>query len=420
MSGFVITLREGIEAALIIGLVLAAVGKAGVVGMVKSVWLGVAAAVLVSAVAGAALVATVGYLPDEAAAVFEGVASLVAVGVLTFMIFWMRTRGSRLAQEVDEKVSAAAGLGSGMALGLLAFAAVAREGLETVLFMAAAYSSAGVLTTTVGALAGLGVAVALGFALYRGSLKLNIRTVFQATGAVIVVLSAGMLAYGLHELQELGVVPTIMEHLWDTNSVLDEKVGVGAFLKALLGYNGNPSLIEVVAYWTYLTVVGWLFIRPKQSNVTRQATRPSGGRCALGADRAGARGGCGVPRAAGRAGGCGAWGTGPAGPRRSVGRDEAHVPALVGQTRSFHLVLHEVGQFCGIVQHAVLVVAVLDLQHHAAILDDHVVHRFERHHVGGIARHADQDRVGRELNVAVVPQHAFLGRTGLDPRLLQV
>ena len=277
MSGFVITLREGIEAALIIGLVLAAVGKAGVVGMVKSVWLGVAAAVLVSAVAGAALVATVGYLPDEAAAVFEGVASLVAVGVLTFMIFWMRTRGSRLAQEVDEKVSAAAGLGSGMALGLLAFAAVAREGLETVLFMAAAYSSAGVLTTTVGALAGLGVAVALGFALYRGSLKLNIRTVFQATGAVIVVLSAGMLAYGLHELQELGVVPTIMEHLWDTNGVLDEKVGVGAFLKALLGYNGNPSLIEVVAYWTYLTVVGWLFIRPKQSNVTRQATRPLAG-----------------------------------------------------------------------------------------------------------------------------------------------
>lgn len=277
MSGFVITLREGVEAALIIGLVLAAVGKAGVVGMVKSVWLGVAAAVLVSAVAGAASVATVGYLPDEAAAVFEGVASLVAVGVLTFMIFWMRTRGSRLAQEVDEKVSAAAGLSSGMALGLLAFAAVAREGLETVLFMAAAYSSAGTLTTTVGALAGLGVAVALGFALYRGSLKLNIRTVFQATGAVIVVLSAGMLAHGLHELQELGVVPTIMEHLWDTNGVLNEKVGVGAFLKALLGYNGNPSLIEVVAYWTYLTVVGWLFTRPKPSNVTRQATRPLAG-----------------------------------------------------------------------------------------------------------------------------------------------
>ncbi len=277
MSGFVITLREGIEAALIIGLVLAAVRKAGVVGMVKSVWLGVAAAVLVSAVAGAILVATLGYLPDEAAAVFEGVASLVAVGVLTFMIFWMRTRGSKLAREVDEKVSAAAGLGSGLALGLLAFAAVAREGLETVLFMVAAYSSAGVLVTTAGAVAGLVVAVALGFALYRGSLRLDVRTVFQVTGAVIVVLAAGMLAYGLHELQEVGVVPIFVEHVWDTNGVLDEKVGIGAFLKALLGYNGNPSLIEVVAYWTYLTVVGWLFVRPKRSNLTRQATRPLAG-----------------------------------------------------------------------------------------------------------------------------------------------
>ena len=273
MSGFVITLREGIEAALIIGLVLAAVRKAGVVGMVKSVWLGVAAAVLASAVAGAVLVATLGYLPDEAAAVFEGVASLVAVGVLTFMIFWMRTRGSRLAREVDEKVSAAAGLGSGLALGLLAFAAVAREGLETVLFMVAAYSSAGALATTVGAVAGLVVAVGLGFALYRGSLRLDMRTVFQVTGAVIVVLAAGMLAYGLHELQELGVVPIFVEHVWDMNSVLDEKVGIGAFLKALFGYNGNPSLIEVVAYWTYLTVVGWLFLRPKPSKVTSQSAR---------------------------------------------------------------------------------------------------------------------------------------------------
>lgn len=265
MSGFVIMLREGIEAALIIGLVLAAVRKAGVGGMLRYVWYGVASAVAVTAVAGAALVAVLGYLPDESAAVFEGVASLVAVGVLTFMIFWMRVQGSRLGREIDDKVSAAAGIGSGLALWLLAFAAVAREGLETVLFMFAAFNSAGALATTVGGLAGLVVAVALGYVLYRGSLGLDIRAFFRATGVLIVVLAAGMLAYGLHELQEVGLLPTVVEHLWDTNGVLNEKVGVGAFFKALLGYNGNPSLIEVVAYWTYLTVVGWLFIRPQSS-----------------------------------------------------------------------------------------------------------------------------------------------------------
>lgn len=265
MSGFVITLREGIEAALIIGLVLAAVRKAGVVGMLKYVWYGVASAVAVSAVVGAVLVAVLGYLPDESAAVFEGVASLVAVGVLTFMIFWMRVQASRLGREIDDKVSAAAGIGSGLALWLLAFAAVAREGLETVLFMFAAFNSAGALATTVGGLAGLVVAVVLGYVLYRGSLSLDIRAFFRATGVLIVVVAAGMLAYGLHELQEVGLLPTVVEHLWDTNGVLNEKVGVGAFLKALLGYNGNPSLIEVVAYWTYLTVVGWLFIRPQSS-----------------------------------------------------------------------------------------------------------------------------------------------------------
>ncbi|MHB9148620.1 MAG: iron uptake transporter permease EfeU [Thermoleophilia bacterium] len=268
MSGFVITLREGIEAALIIGLVLAAVRKAGAVGMLKYVWYGVASAVAVSAVAGAALVAVLGYLPDEAAEVFEGVASLVAVGVLTFMIFWMRVQGSRLGREIDDKVSAAAGIGSGFALWLLAFAAVSREGLETVLFMFAAFTSAGALATTLGGLAGLVVAVALGYVLYRGSLKLDIRAFFRATGALIVVLAAGMLAYGLHELQEVGLMPTVVEHLWDMNGVLNEKAGVGAFLKALLGYNGNPSLIEVVAYWTYLIVVGWLFIRPQSSVAT--------------------------------------------------------------------------------------------------------------------------------------------------------
>jgi high-affinity iron transporter len=277
VSSFVITLREGIEAALVVGLVLAAIRKAGAAGMARSVWYGVAVAVVASAVAGAALVATIGSLPEDAAAIVEGIAGLVAVGVLTFMVFWMRVQGSRLGAELDSKAAAAVAVGSGWALGLLAFSAVAREGLETALFLVAAAGTTGAAATLVGGVGGLAVAVALGYALYQGSLNLDIRAFFRVTGGLIILLAAGMLAYSIHELQEAGVVPIVVEHLWDTNALLDEKVGVGAFLKALVGYNGNPSLLEVVAYWTYLSVVGWLFLRPQSRRVATSGKRPAVG-----------------------------------------------------------------------------------------------------------------------------------------------
>ncbi|MHB0980230.1 MAG: iron uptake transporter permease EfeU [Thermoleophilia bacterium] len=269
VSSFLITLREGIEAALIVGLVLAAVRKSGALGMMRYVWYGVAAAIGLSALAGGGLALTAGSLPEEAEQVFEGVASLVAVGVLTFMIFWMRSQATRMGREIDERVQAAAGIGSGWALGVLAFAAVGREGLETALFLVASVAGSGALAAAVGGIAGLAVAVLLGYGLYRGGLRLDLSLFFRVTGALLIVLAAGMFAYGLHELQEVGIVPVVVEHLWDTNGVLNEKAGAGAFLKALVGYNGNPSLVEVVAYWAYLLGVGSLFLR-REGHSTRQ------------------------------------------------------------------------------------------------------------------------------------------------------
>lgn len=265
LSSFLITLREGVEAALIVGLVLAALRKAGSGGMARYVWYGVAAGVGLSALAGAGLVLTVGSLPERAEQIFEGVADLVAVGVLTFMIFWMRTQASRMGRELEGRVAAAAGMGSGWALGVLAFAAVGREGLETVLFLFASFSGSGALAASVGGIAGLLVAAVLGYGSYRGGLSLDLRVFFRVTGVLLIVLAAGMLAHGLHELQEVGMVPVIVEHLWDTNGILDEGAGVGVFLKALAGYNGNPSLVEVVAYWVYLLGVGALFLGPERS-----------------------------------------------------------------------------------------------------------------------------------------------------------
>lgn len=269
VSSFLITLREGIEAALIVGLVLAAVRKSGAAGMTRFVWYGVAVAIAGSVLVGGLFALTVGTLPEEAAAVVEGVASLVAVAVLTFMIFWMSSQAARMGREIEGRVQAAAGVGSGWALGVLAFAAVGREGLETALFLFASFAGSGALAASAGGILGLVVAAILGYGLYRGGLSLDLRAFFRATSVLLVVLAAGMLAYGIHELQEVGVVPVIVEHLWDMNATLDEKVGVGAFLKALVGYNGNPSLLEVIAYWTYLGGVGALLLRAGRPVATR-------------------------------------------------------------------------------------------------------------------------------------------------------
>lgn len=269
-SSFIITLREGLEAALIVSLVLAAVSKAGAVGLVRSVWYGVISAVGVSLATGLLFVLFVGSLPEKVEETVAGVASLVAVAVLTFMVFWMRGQAGKMASDMDVKVAGAAAVGSGWALGLLAFSAVLREGLETALFLFASLKSASTSAGSLGAVLGLVAAVALGYALFRGSVGLDLRAFFRVTGFVLVVVSAGLLAAGIHELQEVGIVPVGVAHLWDAGGILDDRAGLGAMLHGLVGYNAAPSLVEVVAYGVYVAVVGFLFLRPGAKNVGRR------------------------------------------------------------------------------------------------------------------------------------------------------
>lgn len=263
LSSFVITLREGLEAALIIGLVLAALRKSGAWDLASRVWIGAGGAVGISLVSGAILFLAVGSLPEAIGQIVEGIAGLLAVAVLTFMVFWMRSQATQMSVDIKDRVRSAAALGSGWAIGFLAFVAVLREGLETALFLYASLTaSAGAGRGSVGAIAGLALAVVLGYAIFRGSVGLNLSRFFQVTGAALVVIAAGMLAYSLHELQEVGLVPTVIEHLWDTNYIVSEDGAIGSLLKGLVGYNGNPSLIEVLAYWAYLGTVGYLFVEP--------------------------------------------------------------------------------------------------------------------------------------------------------------
>ena len=176
---------------------------------------------------------------------------LVAAGVLTWMIFWMRRQARSLKNELETGVRHAAIQAGKGALFFLAFTAVLREGIELALFLTAAALASDAQQVLTGALLGLGTAILFGWSLFASILKLDLRLFFQVTGAMLILFAAGLVAYGVHELNEAGWVPVIVEHLWDINFILDEKSTAGAMLKALFGYNGNPSLTEVLAYLAY-------------------------------------------------------------------------------------------------------------------------------------------------------------------------
>ena len=142
------------------------------------------------------------------------------------------------------------------ALFSLAFVAVVREGIETALFLTAAALSATPMQTLVGGALGLLVAVALGWLIFAAGKQLNVRAFFRVTSLLLVLFAAGLVAHGVHELQEAALLPTLVEHVWDTNPVLDENGTLGTFLKALFGYNGNPSLLEVLSYIVFLFAIG--------------------------------------------------------------------------------------------------------------------------------------------------------------------
>jgi len=265
-AAFLITLREGIEAALIVSILLAYLRKLGRTDRSKLVWWGTAAAVGVSLVVGGVVFAVAGEFEGKAEEVFEGLVSLSAVGVLTWMIFWMRRQAARIKSELQERVDAAL-LGGGFALASLAFVVVLREGVETALFLfatakATAQGAGGALGQAVGSVLGLGTALVLGYLLYRGGIRLNLRTFFKVTGALILVVAAGLFAYSLHELQEAGWFPILTGTAYDASALLPDGDGVGSILRAIVGYNDDPTWLEVVAWAGYLAATGGLFFRP--------------------------------------------------------------------------------------------------------------------------------------------------------------
>ena len=265
-AAFLITLREGIEAALIIAILLAYLRQLGRTDRSRLVWWGTAAAIAVSLAVGAVIFGVAGRFEGEAEEVFEGLVTLSAVGVLTWMIFWMRRQAARIKSELHERVDAAL-LGGGFALASLAFVVVLREGVETALFLfatarATAQGAGGAAGQAVGAVLGLGTALVLGYLLYRGGIRLNLRTFFKVTGALILVVAAGLFAYSVHELQEAGWLPFLTATAFDASGILSDEGTVGSLLRAIVGYNADPTWLELLAWAAYLLTTGALFFRP--------------------------------------------------------------------------------------------------------------------------------------------------------------
>jgi len=263
LASLLITLREGLEAALIIGIILAYLAKTGNRQSFKPVWLGTSLAVLISLIVGAVVYLVAGEFTGRAEEIFEGLAMFVAAGVLTWMIFWMRKQAVDIKAHLHAQIQSVLTSGSSRGLVILAFVVVVREGIETVLFLFAATKvGESPLLFTVGGFLGLAIAIVIGYSIYRGSSRLNLRTFFNVTSLVLIFFAAGLLAHGIHEFHEAGIIPPVVEHVWDINYILPEKSTFGRFLTAIVGYNANPSLIEVIAYPLYLALALGSYFRP--------------------------------------------------------------------------------------------------------------------------------------------------------------
>ena len=261
-QALLITLREGLEISLLVVIVLAYLREARRGDLFRSVWYGVGLAAACSVVVGAVLFGVGTGLSGKAEEVFEGSAMFVAAAVLTWMIIWMKGQARHMRRDIELRVERAMARGSGIALASLAFVIVIREGLETALFLFSASKTATPAATTIGGLLGLFIALAIGKALYQGSRGINLKTFFNVTGVLLVFFAAGLLAHGIHEFQEAGYLTVLGGQAWDMNGVLSERGTAGSLLKGILGYNGNPSVLEVVVYPIYLIATLAFFLKP--------------------------------------------------------------------------------------------------------------------------------------------------------------
>jgi high-affinity iron transporter len=272
LATYLIGLREGLEATLVVSILVAFLVKSERTDRLVQVWAGVALAVALSVFFGWLLTYTSTSLLQsyESRELFEAIASVLAVVFVTWMIFWMRRAARSIAGELRSKLTDALAVGS-IAVGVMAFLAVVREGLETSLIFYSAAQLAGSNQRPLLALAaGVATAVLIGYLMYATAVRVNLSVFFTWTGALLILVAAGILKYGVHDFQEAGVLPGLNNLAYDISGVLDPSAWYTALLTGMFNITGTASVLEVVAWAAYAVPVLVLFLRParKQPAVT--------------------------------------------------------------------------------------------------------------------------------------------------------
>ncbi|MBI2862691.1 MAG: FTR1 family protein [Chloroflexi bacterium] len=258
VSSMVITWREGFEASLIISILLAYLNRTDNRQFAREVWAGTLGAIALSLLLGLAVFAVAGGISGPAEEAFEGLAMAVAAGVLTFMIWWMRQQSRFLRRELEHQVTLALERGSAIALATLAFVSVLREGAETVLFLVAATEVSSPLAMGIGSGAGLLLAIAFGWLVYRGAQHLPLRTFFDVTSIALIVFAAGLIGRATMAFQSIGVFPGTIT-AWDTSWLVANQSLLGSILGSLVGYVATPTVLQITFYLAYLALTGYLF-----------------------------------------------------------------------------------------------------------------------------------------------------------------
>jgi high-affinity iron transporter len=254
IPSFILSIREGMEAALVIGIVLGALRQMHRQDLVSSIWAGAGIATLLSLLTAIVLTRLSLDLKDPAEAIFEGMTMLLAAGILTWMIFWMNLRARNMKSVLESGVLRASMTGKWSLFGL-AFVAVLREGVELALFLTTATYSSSAFQTILGALFGLGFSFFLAWSFFMTTIRLNLRRYFQVTGFLLLLFAAGLVSRAIGELVLVGWIPALSTHVWDLGRVISTESLLGQMLSTLFGYNASPSLVQVLAYLSYFGVV---------------------------------------------------------------------------------------------------------------------------------------------------------------------
>lgn len=280
LANFLIGLREGLEASLVVSILIAYLVKTDRRHDIKYIWIGVGTAITLVVVVFTIINVAIGSLPFRTQELVGGSLSILAAGLVTWMIFWMRRTARGLKKELESDLADAVALGP-FAIAVVAFLTVGREGLETAAIMYGTVADAYTVTPFLGAAGGLIVAVVLGYLIYRGAITVDLGKFFTVTGYLLIVVAAGVLAYGIYDLQEAGFLPQLTQQVgsvanvgnaaFDISSTIPPDSWYGTLLKGTVNFQPNPSWLQLIGWAAYLVPVLWLYSRKPAPSGTRPA-----------------------------------------------------------------------------------------------------------------------------------------------------